>query len=288
MSKQHRTWTKTENAFNNMRSEQQREATDRAIIAALEANAKGEDIAAAAKASEAESEVLWQEKAAAWDAERRAARGEVPAPDTPEPAADERSDRLRELEARLQPTRLRVAGWSVEKQRAFIVALADTGCVSHAAQAVGRSRQSAYQLRNRAPRSIFALAWDVAIDLGRKRLFDIALEHAIEGREVPVWYKGEQVGTRRVYNDRLTAFLLAHKRAPAHPALSDYEASGSLPQLLARIDAVLPDPVTVRAAAEAAMLAMREGEAEGGHGRSRSRWGDLFPEPDELFPRLDD
>ncbi|MBI0475434.1 hypothetical protein D9601_08735 [Sphingomonas sp. MA1305] len=284
MSKQQRTWTKTESEFFWMRGEAQREATDRAILAGIEATQRGEDPGAAIEATRPISEAQWQEKAAAWNAGRGTAGGDTSDPATLEPPADDECDRLRDLEARLQPTRLRVAGWSTAKQRAFIVALAETGCVSHAAAAVGRSRQSAYALRNRAPRSIFALAWDVAIDLGRKRLLDIALEHAIEGREVAVWYRGEQVGTRRVFNDRLIAFLLAHKRAPAHPALTDYEAAGSLPQLLARIDAVLPDPITVHAAAQAALLA----SADETGGRTRSRWGDLFPQPDALFPPLDD
>lgn len=38
-------------------------------------------------------------------------------------------------------------GWYEEKQRLFIATLADTGCVTQAARAVGKSPKSAYELR---------------------------------------------------------------------------------------------------------------------------------------------
>jgi hypothetical protein len=39
-------------------------------------------------------------------------------------------------------------------------------------------------------------------------LGDTAFERAVDGVEEPVFWKGEQVGTRRRYNDRLLMFLL--------------------------------------------------------------------------------
>ncbi|AXJ95634.1 MULTISPECIES: hypothetical protein [unclassified Sphingomonas] len=302
MAKKMRTWTAAENAFNNFRSGVQREMTDRVIIAGLEATKAGGDVAGAMAAETEACDAEWPRRAAAWDAERRAARADAADPAAtaaPASAADaataaagdaaEDADdtALRaEIDRLLTPSRLRVAGWSVKTQRAFIVALAETGCVSHAAQAVGRSRQSAYALRNRAPRAIFAIAWDVAIEQGKKRLYDLALEQAIEGREVPVWYRGEQVGTRRVFNDRLTAFLIAHKRGPAHPAMSDYEASAMLPQMLGALGMVLPDPLAVRIATEKAIA--RESARDPAQDRPGGRWGKLYPqEEDELFPKLD-
>ena len=43
------------------------------------------------------------------------------------------------------------------------------------------SRQSAYNLRERAGADSFAKSWDAAIDMGRQRQFDLAMERAIHG-----------------------------------------------------------------------------------------------------------
>src|SRR3546814_3519990 len=40
------------------------------------------------------------------------------------------------------PTRLRHDGWTPDKQRLFVETLADTGCVSHAAKAVGDRKRT--------------------------------------------------------------------------------------------------------------------------------------------------
>jgi hypothetical protein len=108
------------------------------------------------------------------------------------------------------PVKLRLDGWTAARQRQFLDALADSGCVSIAARAVGMSKESAYRLRRRAGAEGFARAWDGAIAHGIRRLGDAALERALLGEEVPVYHKGELVGTRRRYSDRLTTFLLRH------------------------------------------------------------------------------
>jgi hypothetical protein len=46
---------------------------------------------------------------------------------------------------------------------AFLDELAKTQSVAQAARSVGMSRQSAYRLRRRIPRSLFVEAWDFAI-----------------------------------------------------------------------------------------------------------------------------
>jgi hypothetical protein len=102
-------------------------------------------------------------------------------------------------------------GWTAERQRAFIAALAEIGMVSAAARAVGMSRKSAYALLERAgPESGLARAWAAARDEGRDNANDTAIGRAIYGVEVPYFYRGIQRGTRRVYNDRL---LIAALRA---------------------------------------------------------------------------
>ncbi len=103
----------------------------------------------------------------------------------------------------------RVDGWSPEKQRGFIEALADTGSVMQAAAAVGMSERSAYSLR-RAPGSQgFDRAWAVATEAAGKRLLDEAFERALVGSDEPVFNRdGDRVGRRFRKSDGMLQFLL--------------------------------------------------------------------------------
>lgn len=138
-------------------------------------------------------------------------------------------------------------GWTADKQRAFLEHLATHGCVNHAAAHVGLSKQSAYALRHRGGRTMFALAWEVAVRSARKALLDEALERAFTGRAAPVWYRGEQVGERIVHNDRLLMHLLAHKLEPIDSAYDEATLAQAWPALLAQVDAEVPfDARTMR------------------------------------------
>lgn len=108
--------------------------------------------------------------------------------------------------------RARHDGWTPTKQISFLQMLADTGCVTEAAKAVGMSVASAYALRRRPEATSFREAWDVALQYGVSRLADAALGRAINGVAQPVFYKGEQVGERRTYDEKLTMFLLRYRR----------------------------------------------------------------------------
>lgn len=59
-------------------------------------------------------------------------------------------------------TRVRHDGWTAERQRTFIAALAETGCVSEACGEVGITPRSAYRLREHPAASGFRAAWDHA------------------------------------------------------------------------------------------------------------------------------
>ncbi len=72
-------------------------------------------------------------------------------------------------------------GWTAGQQERFILALHVMGSVGQAAKAVGISRQSAYNLREREGAEGFAKSWDVAIEMGRQRQFDYAMERAMNG-----------------------------------------------------------------------------------------------------------
>lgn len=121
--------------------------------------------------------------------------------------------------------RARHDGWTPERQHDFITALAETGCVTEAAAAVGKSPRSAYQLRARAEANIFRQAWDIALDYAIRNLTDAALGRALHGVARPVFYKGEQVGERLHYDERLTQFLLRYRDPVRYGAWRDsYEA----------------------------------------------------------------
>ena len=72
-------------------------------------------------------------------------------------------------------------GWSALQQERFILALEVMGSVGPAARAIGMGRASAYRLRERDGADSFARAWDKAIELGRLRMYDYAMERAING-----------------------------------------------------------------------------------------------------------
>lgn len=69
-------------------------------------------------------------------------------------------------------------------------------------------RRSACLLRKRPDAASFREAWDAALDSAVQRLRDAVLERAIEGSATPIFYRGEQVGERRRYDDRLAMFVL--------------------------------------------------------------------------------
>lgn len=98
--------------------------------------------------------------------------------------------------------------WTPAKMADFLRQLSATHSVSEAARSVGMSRQSAYRLRSRLKGSDFDLAWDVAFQHGYDNLAHAALERALNGVEMPVFFKGEQVGSYRRYDERLTVALL--------------------------------------------------------------------------------
>lgn len=126
--------------------------------------------------------------------------------------------------------RPRSDGWTPQRQRDFIAALADDGRVSYAARQVGMSENSCYRLRRSPGGENFARAWDVARAHAAHRLIDIAYDRVIDGSDEPVFDKdGNRVGRRMRQNDRLHMFLLrayhperfrfAHKdlRSPDEP-----------------------------------------------------------------------
>ena len=100
------------------------------------------------------------------------------------------------------------SGWTRDRQAEFLRQLAATQWVATAARSVGLSRQSAYKLRNRLRGEPFDIAWQCAYRRQFDTLAEIALDRAVNGTEVPHYYKGELVGTHRVFDAALTLALL--------------------------------------------------------------------------------
>jgi hypothetical protein len=97
------------------------------------------------------------------------------------------------------PVRVRRDGWPPVLQRRFILNLARGMSARQAARAVGRSRQSAYALLDRAGSEGFARAWDGAIEFARQvRAAPCpprgALPAGLDEIWVPRTYRGRLVG----------------------------------------------------------------------------------------------
>jgi len=139
--------------------------------------------------------------------------GAPPAPQLPTLQPDPPAARKPEVEAPgfvPAAVRTRHDGWTAARQRDFIQALAETGCVSEACAEVGISARSAYRLREHPKAGGFRAAWDHALSLSTARLSALAFERAVHGTVEQVYYKGELVGERRRPDNRLLMWLLSH------------------------------------------------------------------------------
>ena len=115
--------------------------------------------------------------------------------------------------------------WCHARMADFLRALVASHSVAEAARSVGMSRQSAYRLRARLKGQPFDIAWEAAFQHGYDELAQAALERALHGTEVPVFQKGELVGSYRRYDERLTCFLLARRNSLGAQRLGRYTAS---------------------------------------------------------------
>lgn len=108
------------------------------------------------------------------------------------------------------PVRPRSDGWTPDKQVGFVQALCATGCFETAARHVGMTARSARDLRTRRDAASFRAACDAAVAAGTSALTEAAMDRALNGVVVPIFYKGEQVGEKRVFNEALTMFMMRY------------------------------------------------------------------------------
>lgn len=102
--------------------------------------------------------------------------------------------------------RVRHDGWTEARQKAFLRALSETGCVSDACKRVRISDTSAYRIRKRSV--AFARAWDRAIARAAPTIEQAAWDRAVAGWDEPIVQGGKVVATRRRYSDSLLRLLL--------------------------------------------------------------------------------
>lgn len=148
-----------------------------------------------------------------------------------------------------EPVRLapRSDGWTAERQRDFLVTLAETGSVSEACREAGVSSRSAYRLRARPDAPQFAAGWDHALKLATVRLTALAFERATRGTVREMWRNGELHYSTREPSDRLLTFLLQHLLPAGRPgerwtgceAMTDAARTG----FPATLDALVDHPV---------------------------------------------
>ncbi len=127
--------------------------------------------------------------------------------------------------------RMRRHGWSAARQREFIEALADLGSVRAACRQMGVGEYGIYALRRHPQAASFRAAWEAALDIGIRRVEDVAMDRALNGVEEPVYHAGAIVGTRRVYNDRLLMFMLRN-RAPTRFAADGAKGMNAIDQMM--------------------------------------------------------
>lgn len=106
--------------------------------------------------------------------------------------------------------RQRHDGWTAERQRTFLTALAETGCISEACRQTGITARSAYRLRAHAQGERFARAWDQALRCATAKLLTLAYERAVRGSVHEHWRDGKLIAETRAPSDKLLTFLLGH------------------------------------------------------------------------------
>ena len=91
-------------------------------------------------------------------------------------------------------------------EKAFLSALEKTGIVAWAAKAAGVGRRTVYDHLHADPD--FAEKWEEALDSAEARLEEEVMRRALEGEQVPVYYKGKVVGHKTRKSDTLLMFAI--------------------------------------------------------------------------------
>ena len=91
-------------------------------------------------------------------------------------------------------------------ENAFFAALEKTGVVAWAAKAAGVGRRTVYDHLQADPE--FGERWQEALDTAAENLEGELIRRAVEGEQVPVYYKGKVVGHKTRKSDALLVFAI--------------------------------------------------------------------------------
>lgn len=86
------------------------------------------------------------------------------------------------------------------------------GTISKAAKKAGISRQTHYDWLKNDKKGVYHQAFELADKMAADLLEEEAFRRAVEGDTQVIYYKGEEVGRRRVYSDQLLSLLLKKKK----------------------------------------------------------------------------
>ncbi len=147
---------------------------------------------------------------------------------TPEPApynpATFNHAAFHELEPGV-PDAQRYDGWTPEKQKRFLTALARGHNVTKACAIVGMSRQTAYALRDSARGAAFALGWKAAQLRSRDCLADELMDRAFNGVRESVTGDDGRITTRHRHDNQLAWKMLNRLDKRADAACTDADAA---------------------------------------------------------------
>ncbi|MBQ6481737.1 MAG: hypothetical protein IJI45_11515 [Anaerolineaceae bacterium] len=88
----------------------------------------------------------------------------------------------------------------------------ECGTISKAAKKAHISRQTHYDWLKNDNKGFYRRAFELADKMAADLLEEEAFRRAVEGDLQVVYYKGEEVGRRRVYSDQLLSILLKGKK----------------------------------------------------------------------------
>jgi len=131
----------------------------------------------------------------------------------------------------------------------FLSGLRTYGTVTHAAEAAGIGRRTAYDRREKV--QAFANLWDDA-QLGATEDLELSVfQKAKDGWQQEVYFQGEQCGTRTMFAPQLATFMLSSRKPemynrPSHDAL----AVAAAQQQDSHEVQFFPDPDAAKKAAE--------------------------------------
>jgi hypothetical protein len=103
---------------------------------------------------------------------------------------------------------VRSDGWTPERIRIFLEALAEFGTVRDAARVAGMTKSSAYAFRRREDGRAFAEAWDGAVLLALPALADELMSRAMHGCVEIIVRDGEVWGERHLFDNRHARAML--------------------------------------------------------------------------------